>query len=667
MGTSDRLGIRYLTAWHLLALALLAGSPALLLKTPVWALTPKELNPLVILLAGYSVCAAFAVINRARGRATTLTQLLLSIMGVFGLIFLYLLLTKQEASRAVMLAVFTGALLLVPLSLHLQRTRALAIAVLAAAALGVVATSLVLRHSAASAKQLKPAKESSIIKTAFYNVHETAYKNYIPEPAVRGGGLTRIGDRLLLGTGDGYLYLLNWIAKSDALNVLKLPYRVPINGDEFAADTTGQPWHRPLPTDARSAVTEDSGDQIINWWFRVVGVLVQDQGDNLRVFASHYYWKRDQSCWVERVSLMEGARGAFLSGDSKLSWRTVFETHPCLPVKGAGSRRGTPFAGHFGGGRMVSLDADTILLSVGDFGFNGVASNRMLAQDPSTSYGKTILIHVKDGRSETYTTGHRNPEGLYLDPHGAVWETEQGPQGGDELNVLKQGLNYGWPLATYGTDYGTFEWPLNPQQGEHNGFEPPMYAWLPDIGVSDVIGVEKDIFPIWRGDLLVASLTGRSVFRIRIRNQRVAYVESMLIDMGIRDIVEATDGKIVLWADDADTIVTLQPAVGSSGEILFSTNCSGCHKIADGTSHRIGPDLWGVVGRKIASAGGYVDYSAALRALGGKWDEERLDAFIKNPQAAAPGTAMEFGGVADAATRTKIIDYIKHADKTIPH
>jgi len=135
--------------------------------------------------------------------------------------------------------------------------------------------------------------------------------------------------------------------------------------------------------------------------------------------------------------------------------------------------------------------------------------------------------------------------------------------------------------------------------------------------------------------------------------------------MRIRDLIEASDGKIVLWADDDNAIVSVQPAYGSSGEIAFATNCSGCHKIGDGTSHRIGPDLWGVIGRRIASSDGYGDYSAALRGLGGKWDEQRLDAFIKNPQAAAPGTAMEFDGVADAATRAKIIDYIKHAPKVI--
>jgi len=662
---TDRPDMRFVIAWHVLTLALLTALPRFVLEVPVWALAPGSLVPVLILLGGYTCCAvSAAVVGTKRGRKIEATQLLLPIVGTFGLICLYFILRRQEPSRGILLGVFAAALVLIPCSVLLRRRRLPAIALLAVVTL--LALALALRQpSGAATKQMKPTAASAVIKTAFYNLHEMTYKNYIPDPAVRGGGLARVGDHILLATGDGYLYLLNWTGAQDALNVQKLPYRVPANGDEFAADTTGKPWHKPLSSDVRSYIGEDAGNEVITWWFRTSGILVQDLGDNLRVYASHYYWKRDQRCWVERVSLMEGARAAFLGGADTLHWRTLYETQPCLPIQGEGRRRGTPFAGHFGGGRMVLLDPETIMLSVGDFGFNGIASGRMLSQDPTASYGKAVVIHVKDGHSEIFSSGLRNPQGLYRDTGGVVWETEQGPQGGDELNLLKQGANYGWPIVTYGTDYGAFKWPLDPQTGEHNGFEPPMYAWLPDIGVSDLIEVEKDLFPVWRGDLLVASLAGQDIFRVRIRNQRVAYVEPIPIEMRIRDIIETTDGKIVLWADDDNAIVSMQPAFGSSGEILFSTDCSGCHKIGDGTSHRIGPDLWGVVGRKIASADGYGDYSAALRGLGGKWNEERLDAFIKSPQTAAPGTAMEFEGIADAATRAKIIDYIKHAPKVI--
>ena len=665
MPSNGRANAAYVIAWHLLVLALLTALPRFLLHVPIWSLAYGEQLPFFVLTGGYAICAIVASAALLMGRPLDTERLFLTVLGVFSLAFIYLMVSKHEASRAILLAVFAAAVVLVPLSVQISRWRAATLGLLALAAVGTFAVSVISQPSRVSAKQGNPTNTSSVVKTAFYNLRQQVYKDYIAEPAVRGGGLANIGDHVLLGTGDGFLYLLDWPDGKDGLSVKKLPYRVPLNGDEFAADTTGKPWHRPLPTDQRSLIGEDAGNEVITWWFRVAGVMVQELGDNVRLYASHYYWKHNQSCWVERVSVLEGPRAQFLSGAPNLTWRTLFETQPCLPIKGEGSRRGTPFAGHFGGGRMILMDPDTILLSVGDFGFNGVSSSRMLSQDPTASYGKAVLIHVHDGHSEIYSSGLRNPQGLYLDPKGGIWETEQGPQGGDELNLLKQGLNYGWPIVTYGTDYGAFKWPLDVQVGEHNGFEAPMYSWLPDIGVSDLVGLQKDLFPVWKGDLMIGALAAQKLFRVRIRNQRVEYVEPIPVQLRIRDVAEASDGKILLWADDDNSIVSLQPAVGSSGEILFATICSGCHKLGDGTSHRIGPDLWGVVGRKIASADGYGDYSAALHNLGGKWSAERISAFITNPQKYAPGTAMEIEGVADADSRAKIIDYIEHAPKVI--
>jgi len=95
------------------------------------------------------------------------------------------------------------------------------------------------------------------------------------------------------------------------------------------------------------------------------------------------------------------------------------------------------------------------------------------------SYGKTILIHLDDGTSEIYSLGHRNPQGLYVTPEGAIWSTEHGPQGGDELNLIVRGANYGWPLVTYGTDYGSAAWPLSHVQGRHDGYQQPILRGYP--------------------------------------------------------------------------------------------------------------------------------------------------------------------------------------------
>ncbi|MGO9633195.1 MAG: PQQ-dependent sugar dehydrogenase [Steroidobacteraceae bacterium] len=648
-----------LLLWHAAAIVCLALLiPQLKLHVPFWALKPSELNGMEIVLGGYGVCALVSVGCALLGFEIGAGRLIKGVLGFFSLVFLYLLFIHSDVARFSIIAVFFAALTLIPIATMLGRLLPPALIVLVAVAAGAAAWSM--KKSESGTGAVNPQLRTTFIHTAFYNLKTEFYEHYVPEPAVRGGGLSRIDDQYLLATGDGFMYVLNWDS-SNALHVKTLPFRVPLNGDEFAKDTTGGAWRKPNESDALSLAGEDAGTQVIAWWFRVAGLYVQQMGEQVRIFTSHYYWMHDQRCWVERVSMLQGSKTSFLAGDRSLQWETLFETQPCLPIEGKGRRSGTPFTGHFGGGRMAMRDPDTLVLGVGDFGFNGLASPHMISQDMSASYGKSILIHIKERRSEIFTSGNRNPQGMYIDPQGNIWETEHGPQGGDELNLLKQGLNYGWPLVTYGTDYGTFAWPLNPKQGDHLGFEAPFFAWVPSIAVSDLIGVEKDLFPVWKGDLLVSSLNFKRLYRVRIRNDRVAYEEPIEIGMRIRDITEGSDGRIVLWADDDDAIISIRPLTGSGGEIAFATSCSGCHKVENGTSHRIGPDLWGIVGRKPGSAPGFADYSGAMRAKGGVWTEAKLDQFIKNPQAAVPGTAMEFAGVADAATRAQIIDYLKHS------
>jgi hypothetical protein len=601
----------FLIGWHILAIAILVQLPRLKFAVPVWRLGSVELIPLALLLAAYGVCALLSLWGQVRGKPVASSTLVLSVLALFGLVFFYLLTKRLDSSRAVMAYALILSAITLPWSQQAGRVAGAGMLLLAIGAATLLLLNLKPPSKVTHAGT--PRMQSLVVNSALYNIRALTYQDYLPAPAVSGGGLARLGDGFVLASGDGYLYLLNWTGDQDTLQVRPLPYRVPINGDEFAHDTTGKPWRRPLPGEPVLHGKEDAGDAIITWWFRVAGVLVQEQEGRVRLFASHYYWKRAQGCWVERVSMLEAAREQFLAGASGPQWRTLFDTQPCLPISGEGRRRGTAFAGHFGGGRLLSVDPDTLLLSVGDFGFNGVASAQMLAQDPTATYGKAMLIHIHDGSSQIYSSGLRNPQGLYRDPHGKIWETEQGPQGGDELNLLKPGVNYGWPLVTYGTDYGTLTWPLNPTQTEFPAFESPVFSWLPDIGVNDLIGVERNLFPVWHDDLLVASLVGQTLFRLRIRNDHVVYAEPIKINnKRIRDISEATDGRIILWEDDDNTIVALSPLTGSSGEALFATNCGGCHKVGDGSSHRIGPDLYGVIGRPVASAVGYVDFSGLL-------------------------------------------------------
>lgn len=640
----------YLTVWYATSAGFLVLLPLWKFGIPWWRLPPTQWLPGACLLIAFVVSAGIAVLLQPADRGRRLLIVVVSTLAIYGLVFLGFFVAKSDFSRAVSLAIFTTAVV-VPTPFVISVSwwhRLLAFGTfVAVACVGLSA--------------MKPASQamnrllgSTLINTAYYNLNADIYSG--PKSLVRGGALGRIGDRYLLLTGDSQLYSFGLAAK-DSPRFTKLPYRVPINGDEFSA-AAGRPWATP-PGEGLAAEGESaaSGREILSTeWFRTYGLLVQEIGPDTRIFVSHGYWKATEECWVERVSMLESDRAALLRGTVGLEWKTLYETVPCLPTRGEQRRHGIPFVGYLGGGRMALLDSRTLLLAVGDFGFDGVASDTAQSQDPTTSYGKTLAINIADGHATLFTLGNRNPQGLYIDQSGTVWSTEHGPRGGDELNRLVRGANYGWPYATYGTDYGSFSWPLNKPEPGRQGYEAPVFAWVPSIGVSNLLRIEQGLFSRWSGDLLIGSLKAQTLFRAFIREGHVAYLEPITIGSRIRDLVEGFDGRIILWTDD-ETLVSLRPKESTTGEGLFAEKCSGCHQSVAQSGNRIGPNLSSIVGRPVASLE-YPDYSPSLRKLGGVWTEARLDAFLKEPRTMCPGTAMDIAGVANDAERASIIRYL---------
>jgi cytochrome c2 len=650
--TASRADWAFLLAWHALAFALLLFLPGIKSHLPFWADDNPEAAASRLAVA-YLVGVAVLMLIRARGRRVGLLRAANVTLAVFGLAFLYLLLAKPAPaiSRSVIVAMFAGSVVLAALGFALRRLRVALLILLTVAVAGVLGIEI---HRAYGTAATNMVREETTIPTAFYTLRSVIYRNAIPSTVVRGGGISLIGDQYLLATGDGRLYVFDWQSEKNGFSIKRLPYTVPANIQEFTADANPQGYAgKPNGGDAA-----DRLPGVQTWQFRVADVRVQEQGDRVRVFASHHYWKRAQQCFVVRVSSLSGSRAAFLSGDPSLHWETVFETTPCVPLRGENAvHENNPFAGMEIGGRLGFLSDQRLMLTLGDHDFTGIETKQMFAQDPQVSYGKTILIHLDDGTSEIYSMGHRNPQGLYITPEGAIWSTEHGPQGGDELNLIVRGANYGWPLVTYGTDYGSSAWPLSKVQGRHDGYQQPTFVWVPSIGVSNLVRIEHDRYPVWKGDLLVGSLHGHALFRLRLLDQHVIYSEPIEIGERIRDIIEGPDGRVVLWTDTS-SIISLTPAEGTDGAVLFATSCGGCHKAIDGATHTYGPDLAGVIGRPIASASGFKGYSPALQALRGKWTKERLDAFLAAPQSVAPGTAMTYRGVSDPAQRAAIIEYL---------
>jgi glucose/arabinose dehydrogenase len=232
--------------------------------------------------------------------------------------------------------------------------------------------------------------------------------------------------------------------------------------------------------------------------------------------------------------------------------------------------------GHFGG--KIAFDKSGYLfLTLGD---RQVPPQGNLeahpAQDLSNHHGKMIRLHDdgrvpadnpfvnrSDARPEIWSYGHRNVQGLAIHPEtGEVWTNEHGPQGGDELNRLQPGRNYGWPVIGFGVNYRTG---LAIHAGTHReGMEQPVHMWVPSIGISGLMIYTGDRFPGWRGNLFVGGMVGQQLARLTLRGQRVVNEETLAQQLGrIRDVRQGPDGLIYLVTDDEDSkptpILRLEP------------------------------------------------------------------------------------------------------------
>ncbi len=232
--------------------------------------------------------------------------------------------------------------------------------------------------------------------------------------------------------------------------------------------------------------------------------------------------------------------------------------------------------GHYGS-RLVFDGNGYLFITTGD---RQVPSRGDLeahpAQDLSNHHGTINRIH-DDGRvptdnpfvdregarPEIWSYGHRNPQGLVIHPEtGDIWATEHGPQGGDELNLIRPGMNYGWPVIGYGVNYRSGS---VIHIGTHReGMESPIHFWVPSIATSGLLLYTGDRFPQWRGNLFVGGMAGQQLARLTMDGQRVVIEETLVHGMGrIRDVRQGPDGYIYLAIDDRQggltPVVRLEP------------------------------------------------------------------------------------------------------------
>ena len=270
-----------------------------------------------------------------------------------------------------------------------------------------------------------------------------------------------------------------------------------------------------------------------------------------------------------------------------------------------------------------------------------------------------LRVDVETGTIEHIAKGLRNPQGIDRDVNGAVLVTDHGMRGGDELNIVRDGANFGFPVVTLGTKYSSAPGGIRGVHGGHDGFAKPLVAFVPSIAPSSVLTI-RDFHPNWDGDLLVGGLR-RQLHRVYREDGAVLFVEPIDVGARVRDMTRMKDGRIAILSDD-NKIVLVEPGPRSVRLAAFQSllseepdpdlrtasrtvfdACLQCHGIeAHDTGAR--PSLYGVCGRPPGSDSA-AGYSGVLPRDIKIWDQDKLVQFISDPGTTAPGTTMAWDGL----------------------
>jgi glucose/arabinose dehydrogenase len=340
------------------------------------------------------------------------------------------------------------------------------------------------------------------------------------------------------------------------------------SGFELAAETVAGPFEHPwgvaLLPDGGYLVTERPGR------LRVVApdgtisapvsglpeVVAKGQGGLLDIAVSPTF-AEDRILYWTYAKPMGGGQSATAAARGRLAEdgaavtdvQDVFVQEPPSPT-----------TNHYGS-RVVPDGQGHLFVTTGE---HFSLSERQLAQDLSTTYGKIVRVALdgapppdnpfagEPGAVPTiWSYGHRNIQAAALDPDGRLWAIEHGPKGGDELNLIEPGRNYGWPVIAYGENYDGS--PVGEGVTTREGMEQPRYYWDPVIAPSGMAFYDGAMFPEWRGDILTGSLRPGALVRLRLDGDTVVGEERLLTGAGrIRDVAVAPDGAVLVLTDAAD-------------------------------------------------------------------------------------------------------------------
>jgi glucose/arabinose dehydrogenase len=259
--------------------------------------------------------------------------------------------------------------------------------------------------------------------------------------------------------------------------------------------------------------------------------------------------------------------GASVRGRSTEVARARFDGARLTGVETIYTVRPRSSGGRHFGSRLAFAPDGTLYVTAGE---RGTSERAQDLRDPAGSVIRITddggvppdnpFVDRQDARPEIFSYGHRNPQGLTVHPEtGELWAVEHGPRGGDELNLLRPGTNYGWPVITYGESYSGF--PIG-EGTEKPGMAQPVRYWVPSISPSGLAFYTGAAFPSWRGNLFLGALSGRALVRLELDGDRVVHEERLLQDLGerIRDVRVGPDGLLYLLSDAEDgKLLRLEP------------------------------------------------------------------------------------------------------------
>ena len=322
----------------------------------------------------------------------------------------------------------------------------------------------------------------------------------------RGAAITKLGDsKFLLGGGrnGSNLYLYDLTTRSEQLIGRVISPNQRIN-------------------DSRFAITD-------------IAVLASDS-KSASILISYPIYNKTSKCVVVKLSAYE----VRLTEKPKLSKvKDWFTSKPCVPVS----------AVQHAAGRLEVIDKASAYLTIGDLGFKKIGSKSARGDLGS-------VFKVGANKVEKISTGHRNQQGIVLIGTD-LYTSEHGPRGGDELNLIKKGVDYGWPSVTYGDRYSFFDYVKPSRPGTHEGFEKPLYYWVPSVAPTELIQLPtSSTWGSWSEQLVMGTLANQTLIFIQLlAKQRVGAVVSVDVGQRIRDLEVTSTGSILATTDSGQLLL----------------------------------------------------------------------------------------------------------------